>query len=218
MAKEKKEKKDKKEKASKEAEAETEGAEGAEGEEGEGAGKAKRKISPKLMILIGGPLVAIVAVVGLLFAFGVIGGSGEETAETAAHGEEHAEAGSHGEASHGEADGHAPGEAGAVNPHDLVFFELEEIIANLNTDGNRKAFLKLTVALELDKSVKLEDLEPLVPRIRDQFQVYLRELRLEDLSGSAGMFRLKEELLRRVNLAVRPQKVRDVLFKEMVVQ
>jgi flagellar FliL protein len=57
-----------------------------------------------------------------------------------------------------------------------------------------------------------------MPRIMDNFQVYLRELRIEDLKGSAGMYRLREELLVRVNAAAAPAKVRDVLFKEMLVQ
>ena len=47
---------------------------------------------------------------------------------------------------------------------------------------------------------------------------YLRELRLEDLQGAAGVYRLREELLVRVNQAVRPAKVNDVLFKDMLIQ
>ena len=54
--------------------------------------------------------------------------------------------------------------------------------------------------------------------IRDSFQTYLRELRLDDLRGSAGMYRLREELLTRINVAVQPSKVSAVLFKEMLVQ
>jgi flagellar protein FliL len=57
-----------------------------------------------------------------------------------------------------------------------------------------------------------------LPRIIDNFQVYLRELRVEDLKGSGGMYRLREELLLRVNAAVAPAKINDVLFKEMLVQ
>ena len=57
-----------------------------------------------------------------------------------------------------------------------------------------------------------------MPRVIDQFQSYLRELRVEDVRGSAGVMRLKEELLRRANLAVAPTPVRDVLLKEMIVQ
>jgi flagellar protein FliL len=57
-----------------------------------------------------------------------------------------------------------------------------------------------------------------MPRIIDNFQVYLRELRVEDLRGSGGIYRLREELLTRVNAATAPAKVVDVLFKEMLVQ
>jgi flagellar FliL protein len=57
-----------------------------------------------------------------------------------------------------------------------------------------------------------------MPRIIDNFQVYLRELRLDDLRGSAGIYRLREELLMRVNTAAQPVHVKDVLFREMLVQ
>ena len=52
----------------------------------------------------------------------------------------------------------------------------------------------------------------------DHFQVFLRELRVDDLNGSAGIYRIKEELLRRVSIAVYPVEIRDVLFKEMLIQ
>ena len=78
----------------------------------------------------------------------------------------------------------------------------------------RRAADARKLALALEKKA----LEPVLPRVVDQFQTYLRELRVEDLSGSAAMFRLKEELLRRVNMAVEPVEIKDVLFKEMIVQ
>ena len=40
----------------------------------------------------------------------------------------------------------------------------------------------------------------------------------EDLRGSAGMYRLREELLMRVTEAAQPVRVHDVLFQEMLVQ
>ena len=52
----------------------------------------------------------------------------------------------------------------------------------------------------------------------DAFQTYLREMRPSDLEGSAGLYRLRDELTRRVNLAVAPTKINAVLFKEIVVQ
>jgi len=78
--------------------------------------------------------------------------------------------------------------------------------------------LKLSVSLELDDPLIVPDVEKVKPRIIDRFQVYLRELRVEDLRGSGGIYRLREELLARVNSAAAPVKVRDVLFKEMLVQ
>jgi flagellar FliL protein len=64
----------------------------------------------------------------------------------------------------------------------------------------------------------MQQIQPVMPRITDTFQTYLRELRPTDLDGSAGLYRLKEELTRRVNAAIAPNKVNAVLFKEIVVQ
>ena len=77
-------------------------------------------------------------------------------------------------------------------------------------DGAEKAVDRLQIDVARLPSV--------MPRIIDNFQVYLRELRIEDLRGSAGMYRLREELLLRVNASAAPAKIVDVLFKEMLVQ
>ena len=61
-------------------------------------------------------------------------------------------------------------------------------------------------------------LDSVLPRIVDDFQVYLRELRVEDLHGSAGIQRLREELFMRVANAAAPTVIRDVLFREMLIQ
>ena len=102
-------------------------------------------------------------------------------------------------------------------PIELLFYDLEPIIVNLNSTNNKSSYLKITISLEVDRQSSLESLEEKLPRVIDNFQIYLRELRLEDLNGSAGMFRLKEELLIRVNEAVHPTPVKDVLFKEIFI-
>lgn len=99
-----------------------------------------------------------------------------------------------------------------------VFMDLPEMLVNLQTSGRKQAFLKIRVALELEAVTDQPRVEQVMPRIVDNFQVYLRELRMEDLQGAAGMHLLREELLARVNAAVKPVKVSDVLFKEMLVQ
>ena len=99
-----------------------------------------------------------------------------------------------------------------------TFYDLPEMLVNINTAGHKRSFLKLRVSLELTNETDVNMVENVLPRIIDSFQVYLRELRLEDLQGAAGMYRLRAELLMRVNAAVRPAQVKDVLFKEMIVQ
>lgn len=99
-----------------------------------------------------------------------------------------------------------------------VFYDLQEMLVNIDTGGRKPVYLKIRVSLELENPKDIAQVEGMMPRIIDNFQVYLRELRIEDLKGSAGMYRLREELLKRVNVAVAPAKVNDVLFKEMLVQ
>jgi flagellar FliL protein len=108
--------------------------------------------------------------------------------------------------------------AANLPPAQAAFFDIPDIIVNIQSTDATPAYLKLSVALELEKAEAKTAIEPVLPRVIDQFQTYLRELRVEDVRGSAGVMRLKEELLRRVNLAVAPTPVRDVLLKEMIVQ
>jgi flagellar FliL protein len=100
-----------------------------------------------------------------------------------------------------------------------VFVDLPEVLVNLsNTTGDRTQYLKVKVVLEVPNQELMQQITPVMPRIMDTFQTYLRELRPTDLDGSAGLYRLKEELTRRVNTAIAPNKVNAVLFKEIIVQ
>ncbi len=115
-------------------------------------------------------------------------------------------------------DGH--GEAVAEVKKPVVFLDVREMMINLASEPgqDKTRFAKIKVAIEL-KDAKVEgEVKPLMPRIEDAFQVYLRELRASDLSGSAGIYRLREELLRRVNVAIHPARAEAVLFKDVVVQ
>jgi flagellar FliL protein len=111
-----------------------------------------------------------------------------------------------------------PAEGAPAAATNAVFYDLPEMLVNINTAGRKRNFLKMRVSLELAAETDIAKVENVLPRIIDNFQVYLRELRLEDLQGAAGMYRLREELLTRVNAAVRPAQVKDVLFKEMIIQ
>lgn len=109
-------------------------------------------------------------------------------------------------------------EKAATTTDDVTYFDLPEMVVNLESGSNKKSFLKIQLALELNASQDTTALTQVLPRVIDQFQVFLRELRADDLQGSAGIYRVKEELLRRVNIAAHPVEIRDVLFKEMLIQ
>jgi flagellar FliL protein len=118
--------------------------------------------------------------------------------------------------SKGKGDKHAEAAAVAKPP---VYIDVPEIMVNLaGLPGERVQYLKVKVVLEVKEEKQIEAIKPSMPRVSDIFQTYLRELRTNDLNGSAGLFRLKEELTRRVNVAVAPQQVTAVLFKEIVIQ
>jgi flagellar protein FliL len=143
--------------------------------------------------------------------------SGHGAKADSGHGAKKAEApksSGHGEAAKGGGHGAKP----AAGSGGAVFYALPEMIVNLNSTGRRSNFLKISVSLELAQSGDIARIEAVMPRIVDNFQTYLRELRVEDLRGSSGLFRLREELLARVSVAAAPAKINDILFKEMLVQ
>ena len=165
-------------------------------EEGEG-GKKKKKLAGKTLVLF--IILPVVAVAILGFgAMKFLGGGDKEEVQLAEH----------------EKEVTPP----LQDPNEVEFIPVEEFLVNIRTNDNRTAFLNMSVTLEVNKGEDKKTLEAAMPRIRDKFQVYLQELRLEDLTGAAGTQRVKEELLRRVNIAASPVQVNAVLIREMVVQ
>lgn len=125
-----------------------------------------------------------------------------------------------------EAQGEGQGGGGHEAPagsKKTAFLELKEMMVNLSGQNlqqlsERPRYLKMKITLEVSDPKIVAEVQPLLPRIEDTFQVFTRELRPSDLEGSAGVYRLKEELLRRVNVAIYPSKVDAVLFKEILIQ
>lgn len=214
----KKKKKDEAPEAETEAKGAASAAEGEGGEGAEGEPPAKKKMSgkklvlfvilPAILVLGGGGAAAYM----LLFS----GGGGEQHAE--------ADSGGHGKAKGGhgaEATGEAiPGPNGTMILHgeNVVFVTMPELLVNISGPDGRPAYLKLKLTLEAADDATVTTLTEHIPRVNDQFTSFLREMRTEDLSGSAGAYRLRIELLRRVNLAIAPAQVNTVLIEEMLVQ
>jgi flagellar FliL protein len=99
-----------------------------------------------------------------------------------------------------------------------VFYTLPDFLINLNVGGKQTSFLKTTVILEVPHQADVAQIEANLPRLIDGINTYLRELRPSDLSGSAGIQRLREELMLRCNKVLAPTKINDVLFKEILIQ
>lgn len=182
--------------------------EGAEGEGGEAQAKGGSK---KLLIII---ILAVVLIGGAgAAAFFFLPSGDEVVAEEGA--EEGHGAPEHGEeAAHGEVDAHG----NPVSGIQAYFFEVPEILVNLSSSGAGNRYLKMKLNLELGSEADLVTVERLMPRIVNDFQLYLRQLRVEDLQGAAGVYRLREALLLRANQAAQPLQINDVLFREILVQ
>jgi len=105
----------------------------------------------------------------------------------------------------------------AVKPP--AFLDMPEVVVNLSSTNNGRAqYLKARITLEVTDQKIADEIKPVLPRVLDSFQTYLREMRSSDLEGSAGLYRVRDELTKRVNLAVAPSRINAVLFKEIVVQ
>jgi flagellar FliL protein len=98
------------------------------------------------------------------------------------------------------------------------FVDLPEIVSNLNAPGRRASFVRLRARLEIADATQAGAVQSAMPRLVDLFATYLREIRPEELRGSAGSHRLREELIARATIAAAPARVTDVLFVEILVQ
>jgi flagellar protein FliL len=107
----------------------------------------------------------------------------------------------------------------AVAAKPPAFVDMPEVVVNLSSTSNGRAqYLKAKIVLEVVDQKTADEIKPILPRVLDSFQTFLREMRANDLEGSAGLYRVRDELTKRVNLAVAPTRINAVLFKEIVVQ
>ena len=190
---------------------------------GNSGGKSNKK---KLLMILVPILLLIGGGAGLYFTGMLDKLLGKETAEVAAEGDKHGEKDAKKESAHGEkaAEGHGDKEAAAEGEGEHgeghagpAFLKVPDLIVNLTSEGQPR-YLRLSVQLELANEVDMKAVEAVLPRVIDQFQTYLRELKVQDLRGSKGMYRLQMELLSRVNAAAAPTEVKDVLFQEILIQ
>lgn len=192
---------------------------------GEGAAEGEAPAKKKL------PLLFIIIPVAVL----LLGGGGaaaffmmqpKPAAAEGEHGEEKKKDDGHGKKDDKKGGGHGEkgGDEAAANvgtisegADGVTFYSLPDLTANIQSPDGRPTYLKLKLTLEMHDAEAATILQENYPRVRDMFQTFLPELRTEDLSGSAGTYQLRTEILRRVNLIAAPGKVDAVLIEEMLV-
>ena len=184
-----------------------------DGADGEAEGAPAKKKLPLLFIIIPAALVVLGGGGGA--AFFLMQPKAEAADAGHAAPEKKKDGGGHGAAADGEAD---PA-LGVISdgPDGVVFYTLPDMTVNLQAPDGRPMYLKLKLTLEMKDADLAHHLQAEMPRMQDMFQGFLRELRPDDLAGSAGSFQLRAEILRRVNLIAAPGKVDAVLIEEMLV-
>ncbi len=113
---------------------------------------------------------------------------------------------------------HEDPHAQEARPTIPVFVDLPDMIANLNSPANKPSYIKLQARIEVSRQEDADKVKQNMPRLQDIFQTYLREMRPEELRDSSGIYRLREELLGRANVAVAPVRINDVLFTQLLIQ
>jgi flagellar FliL protein len=194
-----------------------------EGEEGaEGEAPAKKK-PPILIIAIAAGVLVLggggAAAFFLMKPKPAAEGDAEHGKEKKEKKKEKKEEGGHGEKKEGEGAAAAAGPAPVIKegPDGIFFYTLPDIVVNMQTADGKSTFLKLKLTFELPDEETGDVLTENLPRLQSMFQVFLRELRPEDLNGSQGTFMLQAELVRRVNMVAAPAKVNAVLIEEMLI-
>jgi len=176
-------------------------------------GLEKKNLSGKKLVIFGGAgVVALLVVLGVMSLFGGEEAPDEQDTEDAVL-EKMAE-----DAAEKRDEQEQLEQDKTVEELQTLFVEIPDQLYNLNTGGQGTSFLQAQISLEVDRESFRAELNAKMPRILDEFNAYMRELRPEDLDGAAGIFRLKEELLMRINQAVAPTRVKDVLFRQFLVQ
>ena len=123
------------------------------------------------------------------------------------------------EASLAQHDGHGGGGGGDDEGPIIseIFVDIPQIITNVHT-GSGSHYLLLNLSVELEFAADAPMVNEAMPLIQDMLQAYLRSISFEDLSGSAALYQLRRDLHHRIQLAVLPIPVSNVLFTEILTQ
>lgn len=165
----------------------------------------KKKGGKKKLLIIGGAAVLVLGGGGGGAAWFLMGSDGKAAESAGGHGETEAEP-EKGEAKEDGKEGTS------------AYLDVPPLVVNLRSTDGAARFLKLHFMLVPAPGVSSESLKEKLPLVIDAYQPFLRELRPEDLNGSAAVYRVKEELLIRATQTLGADQVKDVLIQDLVQQ
>ncbi|MCH2546178.1 MAG: flagellar basal body-associated FliL family protein [Alphaproteobacteria bacterium] len=176
--------------------------------EAEGEGEAGSRSGKKMGIIIILAVLLIGGGAGAAWYFGLLDsflGGAEETGEAADTEESDTEV-------------TLDEEGNPIIAH-ATYFAMPEFLINLSSNTSQTSFIKMRISLKLPSEKDQEVVVQRLPELQNEFNTYLRDLRASDLAGSAGMYRLQEELLARANRILSPAaQVDKILFTEILIQ
>lgn len=97
---------------------------------------------------------------------------------------------------------------------DVSFVAIDPIVVTLAA-GDRLRHLRFSAQLEVPPSAKSR-VEALLPRVVDVFNSYLRAVEIADLEDPTALLRFRSHLLRRAQLVLGDDAVRNLLIMEFV--
>lgn len=100
----------------------------------------------------------------------------------------------------------------------LVFYDLPEISATVKSSNGENSIANFKISIELTNIEDVKKIETLLPRFYDIILAHTQNLHAEEISGSEGLYWLKQELLYRINLAAAPIKIENINFKSFDIQ
>lgn len=97
---------------------------------------------------------------------------------------------------------------------EVAFIPLEPMMISLAPNsGNRQLRFNAQLEVEAAQTAKVREL---LPRIIDVLNTYLRAVETSDLENPAALQTLRSQMLRRIQIVVGPDRVRDVLIMEFI--
>lgn len=170
-----------------------------EEEEGGGEGKPPKKGMNKVLLIVIAVLLLLLLGVGGFIMFG--GNGDQEKAE--------------GEKGKVEKAVEVEEVQDPLKLGEIVAFE--PFIVNLSGEGGKR-FLKVTMQVEMNKKKLAEEVNNKMPQMKDMIITVLASKTVDELLTIEGKFKLKEQLLTRINSNLKTGVVKNVYFVEFVIQ